>query len=177
MAVSATNLVVAPGTSGTLKITVSGSAETLAKLSITANFEKEIKRPDGNTPITWSLSSDDKDYASGQFSNIIKSLDEHANCTYDAGQTVNQVYYLRWSWPFDFYAGNNGLDTIIGYKAAGKTYEEIKNLVVGTENRTVGFICSYNADNYNNVCSTEMSFTINVAIEQIQTPPGTSSVS
>lgn len=145
---SSTGNVVAPGTTGSMTITVNGSAEVLAALEIKAESLKEIfyKKSDSDVeyyPVKWSLS---EETGGSILSNVsLKDItDELAeqNQTFDANTPYNKNYTLTWSWALD--SNNDEKDTAIGKAAAGTTEEG----------------ATINA---------EMTFKITVSIKQVQT--------
>lgn len=157
--------VVAPGTTGSMTITVSGSAEVLAKLTVTVDTGTADIALGDYKPVKWSITgtSEDNTVTDGTLEAVLNALKTDADTTsIAAGETVSKSYTISWKWAFD---GDNAKDTVIGYKAMGKTYDDIKSLTVG--DGTVVSTIVANADAYNAITTT-VSFGLSVAVEQIQ---------
>lgn len=144
--------VIAPGTSGSIQITFSGSAEVLAQLKITANLTKEISF-DNYKPVKWTItgsgiSDSNNIFTTGTNYEFTKTL--------NAGTTISElVYTISWEWDFE---NDNNKDTLIGYKANNTSYDKLPaNLKQAdvTENK------------YNDI-STTLEFNLIATIEQIQ---------
>lgn len=138
--------VVAPGTTGSMTISINGSAEVLAALEITAVGLQEIsytKDESTYNPVKWSLSeqTDGSILSNVKLSDITSKLAEQ-NKTFEANTPYNKKYTLTWSWDLD--SGNDEKDTAIGKAVAGTT-ESGATIV------------------------TEMTFSISVSVKQVQT--------
>lgn len=158
VAVNAESRVVAPGTSGSMTVTVSGSAEVLAQIKFEfSNGSKEIKFGD-YSPVKWTLKEGDKALVTkGSFADLAVKTS-----TIAAGSSLPEdgvVYTISWEWELNDSDESNKKDTIIGYKSSGTAYNYLpvylKDVVASEEN-------------YNNI-TTEMQFGLKVTIEQIQT--------
>lgn len=177
VAVSASSSVVAPGTTGSMTITVSGRAEVLAQLKISSSGD-EIRLGDYR-PIKWTLKKGDavvgtdgnklENLTLAQLNDKISQTNE--KFTPNPSTDYSVTYTLSWKWDFGSDDETNAKDTIIGYKQAGKAYNDIKDLKVGV--KVLGELVS--ADNYNKIATdnsghvvTEMSFDLTVSVEQIQ---------
>lgn len=167
---SSTANVVAPGTKGSMTISISGSAEVLAKLSITTTETPTEIHLGDYYPVVWTLTDGDKLNESGKLSTVLASL-SGTSATFDAGTSYSKTYTLSWEWALetgendDDKATNNAKDTLIGYKAAGKEYADISNTYVGSKllSEVVASVTAYNA------IVTQMSFNLQISVEQIQT--------
>lgn len=138
--------VVAPGTTGSMTISINGSAEVLAALEITAVGLQEIsytKDESTYNPVKWSLSeqTDGSILSNVKLIDITSKLAEQ-NKTFEANTSYNKKYTLTWSWDLD--SGNDEKDTAIGKAVAGTT-ESGATIV------------------------TEMTFNISVSVKQVQT--------
>lgn len=163
---SGTTNVVAPGTTGSMTISISGKAEVRAKLTISAGTAgaKEIHLDD-YLPVKWTLSDGASDVKTGKLSDIISYL-EGTSQIFEVNTTAdyNKTYTLTWKWDLDGDEATNAKDTLIGYKAATKNYDEIKDTYVG--NTKLGDVVKSSTD-YDNI-GTEMSFNLTISVEQIQ---------
>lgn len=128
---SSTNNVVAPGTSGSMTINVSGSSEVKAKLTIeVADTLKDVAltlEKDGAevtyNPIKWTLNDGTQDLVTnGTLAQIEGAL--NAETTFDPNTAINKTYTLSWAWAF---SGTSNvadvtvdqLDTALGQLANG----------------------------------------------------------
>ena len=148
--------VVAPGTMGYLTINVNGSAEVMAKLSVTLDITENI----GNgtyVPVQWALVAGNATPADDAWVTDLETLTTAAD--YTPGTTVASSYKLYWRWAFSTSTDNDKLDTVIGAKAAGKNYTEV-NAMTGLNLTSEAF------DAY----KTTVSFTATITVEQIQKP-------
>ncbi len=133
-----TTNVVAPGTSGSMTFSISGSAEVRSKIVISATegTTVQLKWTDSeNTeqtyePIKWTVTKDsgttnllsDNTYAS-----LISYLNTLTSG--ETGVTVNPTelftnagtYKISWEWKFEESDTNNGYDTILGEISNGST--------------------------------------------------------
>lgn len=169
VAVNAESSVVAPGTTGSMTISITGSAEVLAKLTIDfGNTVQEIHYGD-YYPVEWTLSEGNTKKVVGKLSDVVDYFNNDSNNPkITAGDdTFEREYTLTWEWELGSDDDTNAKDTIIGYKASGKAYNEIENSYIGT--KKLGDLVS--SDNYNTESAfivTQMSFNMTVSIEQIQ---------
>ena len=138
----ATADLVAPGTSGSMSITLSGNAEVLAALTfdVTDNsHDVLLTYGDGQTyaPIKWTLTKKVGDTtttlatANTTFA-LMKAALEAESAKVEAGTTIpTTVYTISWSWALgsaDANDQNNKLDTALGMLQAGKTADEIEEV-------------------------------------------------
>lgn len=147
--------VVAPGTSGSMTITINGSAEVNAQLVISVTEGTDIHLGE-YYPIKWTLN--EKNVSTplvneSKLSEVVSKLQEQ-NVTYEANTTIDKTYTLSWEWAID--GGDDAKDTIIGMIASGKekTSDEVKQLNGGTE--------------LTDDCVTSISFNLTVSVKQIQ---------
>lgn len=119
VAVNAAAASLAPGTSGSLVVNVSGQAEVLAKLTLAINVESNI-RVDDYYPIKWTLNNGSSDLiADATIEKLIEELGK-LSVTIDAGDSLTASYTITWEW--DFNEANQAAsikDTLIGFKSAG----------------------------------------------------------
>ena len=153
VAVKAANITVAPGTTGSMTITVSGTAEVRAQftLAIAGGYTEISATTGGGTykPVKWTLtkkvgSADPVPLvtASEDLADIADAMASE-NAEIEANTTCNTVYTLSWAWALetgaddDEKAANNKHDTAIGMyakeanltninAATGNTYTDIK---------------------------------------------------
>ncbi len=132
--------VVAPGATGSMTISVSGSAEVKSKLTITnSGITTEFGFPNYN-PIKWTLTKtapNDEGTSvtntlvdKGTLEAVLHSLESFE--TFNAGKSYDVTYTITWEWVLGSGNDTNAKDTLIGYKAAGKTYADIKDITIGT---------------------------------------------
>lgn len=170
--VVASSSVVAPGTEGSMTFEVVGFAEVEAKLKFDMTMGSEIAFG-GYKPIKWTLSS--KATADGTYANvadcadlslkdIVDKVNNLSEASIAANTNVNMYYQLSWSWAFEQGAtdaeklSNNMMDTLLGYKAAGKAWDDIKN--------QSNFSNAYNAELYNNAV-TLVDLALGITVEQV----------
>lgn len=145
--------VVAPGTSGSMTVTVNGSAEVLAKLTVTATGKDVAltKTADSSVynPVKWTVKKGETALVTdGTLTAVVEELNK-ITTEVAIGTTVNDTYTISWAWAFE--AGetdadktaNNEKDTILGQIANGQTVD------------------GYTAE-------TQLSFELTVSVEQIQ---------
>ncbi len=166
--IGSSNLILAPGTKGSMTINVVGEAEVLAELTISVKGvtdgedAQEIHLGD-YYPIVWSI-SDGTTTTTGSLDEIVTAL-QGGSAIINPGSAVDKNYTLSWSWAEETgttdeeKAENNKNDTIIGYLSAGKTIDEI-NAVYGENTIT-------DATEY----STSINMVVSVSVEQIQQRP------
>ena len=145
--------VIAPGATGSMSITINGSAEVLSKLSFSYDSDavKDISVMYGEgddaetySPIQWSLAKGDaKLVTNATLKDALAKLVDQS--TYiDAGTSMSDTYILSYSWPFSTSDENDKHDTALGLLAAGQT-----------------------VDGYTKV-SNEVQLALNVQLEQVQ---------
>lgn len=156
------NLIVAPGTGGSMTITVNGNADVLAQLSITVNDSQDVSLKENGAaynPIKWTL----KKQIGGEAETEVvkdKTLAELVtglgNCTQviKASETINNITYtISWSWALD--SVNNeydDADTVLGLAAANKVSEPSY---------------THNEKTYTEI-NTQLKLDLSVTIQQIQ---------
>lgn len=166
VAVVAENIVVAPGTSGSMTITISGTAEVRAQftLGIKAGYTEISATPDGGVaykPVKWTLVKNDGTPStlvdgSVNFADVATAI--ATNNTIEANEPCSTTYTLSWAWALETgadaaeKAANNKHDTAIGMFSNGSTLEAIKT-AIGNEYSAI---------------SKSFSFTLTASIEQIQ---------
>lgn len=170
---------VAPGTTGSMTFSIQGTAEVLAKITINvADGSTEIHVGD-YYPVKWTLQKAGVAVENGtdkKLSEIVTLLNNESK-EIEAGATTFETaveYTLSWKWDLEVgsdattKATNNAKDTLIGYKAASKTYAELSGISVGGNvlAGTGGIVTS--ETDYNNIVST-MSFNLTISVEQVQT--------
>lgn len=158
VAVKAANIVVAPGTTGSMTITVSGTAEVRAQftLAIEGVYTEISAEPDGGAeykPVKWTLTKKVGDAdpetlvnASQNFSDIADEMTSES-AVIPANTACDTVYTLSWAWALT--GGNDEADTAIGIASSTST----TSAVVGGTTYTV---------------STSFSFDLSATIQQIQ---------
>lgn len=162
--------VVAPGTTGSMTINISGKAEVNARLTIKKadDFElKEIKY-DTYNPIKWTLTDGSTTTQYATLSDVINALSGTSQVLV-AGTEYNKNYTLSWEWPLETTTtGLNGTnrnveDTLIGFKANGTSWGDISETYVGDYQ-----IGSADTEAKYNAIKTTMSFSLVVSVEQTQ---------
>ena len=149
-------LIVAPGTTGSMLITISGQAEVMAALNVTANAttgEFGIADLDYH-PIVWKVTGGSIN-TTGSLSTVLAALAGTSTTIYP-GDDEGATYTISWSWAFDSTV-NDVYDTAIGYKSAGKAYDEISQYISGAVSKT----------EYESIVS-NIEFDLSISIEQIQ---------
>jgi hypothetical protein len=150
-------LIVAPGTTGSMSIAISGQAEVMAALKVTANAttgEFGIAADLNYHPIVWTVTGGSLN-TSGSLGTVLAALAGTSTTIYP-GDNQGATYTISWSWAFDSTV-NNVYDTAIGYKSAGKEYDEISQYISGAVSKT----------EYESIVS-NIEFDLSVSIEQIQ---------
>jgi len=142
-ATGTTKNIVAPGTTGSATITVNGTAEVLAKLTISVTGTDISLTKDAATynPIKWTLNDGSSDVVSN---GTLAELNAYT-ATFAAGEEVNKTYTVTWTW-----ALNNAATGIDGLSV------DAADTMLAT-----GATTGYTA-------VTDLSFEIGATIEQIQ---------
>ena len=140
--VSASNLTLAPGTKGSLTITVSGQPEVASQLKF--DFDDtvdvtEVHYGDSYYPVVWTFKAQNNATIekTGKLSEIATYVEGLNNLVY-APNAVNlaDTYTLSWEWPFETgatpaeKAQNNLYDTYIANKAVGTSGLEVGNQTI-----------------------------------------------
>ena len=177
---------VAPGTTGSMTVSVTGSAEVAAKLTIAAgNSFNDVCIPEeknGETvvreayyPIKWTLTKKVGESATadvlvdrGSIGDFLEAIADEST-ELPAGKSVSVVYTVTWAW--DFNGGNTDAekaasinDTLIGYKTQDVPYANLANLLSPTMNTYQSLI----SETTYNAISTTLQFDLSVTVEQIQ---------
>lgn len=178
---------VAPGTTGSMTVSVTGSAEVAAKLTIEAgNSFKDVCIPEGTDgegatraayyPIKWTLAkrvgesaTDDVLVSRGSIGEFLEAIAEEST-ELKAGDSVSVVYTITWAW--DFNGDNSNADqlaaskndTLIGYKTQGVSYDKLANLLSPSMKTYKSLI----SETTYNAISTTLQFDLSVTVEQIQ---------
>ena len=124
ISVKGTNAVVAPGTKGSMTITLGGSAEVDAEVSVdvdNANLDTALKLPSlkyGSTayyPINWKVNGT----TANTPAELCAAL-EALTATYEAEGTYDATTFtVEWEWKFYVSDANDKLDTILASNANG----------------------------------------------------------
>lgn len=160
---SSTANVVAPGTSGSMTITVGGESEVLAQFKVSIAATSEIHFDD-YYPIKWKFNGNTYNNIAA-LNTALSTLTAKAQWNTDAFEFTATTYTISWEWAFN---GENDAtnvkDTLIGYKAADVTWANIKDETCATGVKYSAFTdeAKYTAINYT------MSFTLTATIEQVQ---------
>ena len=153
-------LIVAPGTSGSMTITVNGKADVLAQLSITVNDSQDVSLKENGAaynPIKWTLKDDDTAVSGVENVGLNTLVTQLGNYTSDvpAGTEYNnKTYTISWSWALD--SDNHeydDADTVLGLAAADKVSDASY---------------SHNGKTYTEI-NTQLKLDLSVTIKQIQT--------
>lgn len=168
VAVKAANITVAPGTTGSMTITVSGTAEVRAELTLSiAGGYTEISATTGGDdykPVKWTLTKKVGDAAAQTLVNASENLADvvttmtSESAVIEANTACNTVYTLTWAWALETgadaaaIAANNKHDTAIGMYAKEAN---LTNVNAATGN-------TYTAIN------PSFSFNLSATIQQIQ---------
>lgn len=147
----ATTNIVAPGTSGSMTITVGGKAEVKAKFTIAlaAGF-KEISATLSGTeylPIKWTLKKNSSEVGTYDNLSALQTALEAQSIVIEAGAaSFDATYTISWAWAFSV---NDEADTAIGIA----TNEGATTATIGTNTYTV---------------ASTLSFDLTATVEQIQ---------
>ena len=170
ISVLATDAIVAPGTNGSMEITVEGKAEVDADVTFTTGSTewKDVKLTDNTTPyypILWTLTleGESNPVTNGTLAEVesyFKTATFHYEAeNYDAADAshVNLKYTLSWNWAF-VYADtdearhiNDKYDTLLGAASANGLTESSETI-------------DGNVHNYSYV--TSISFNLGVSVTQ-----------
>ena len=160
VAVKASNVVVAPGTEGSLTFSISGTAEVLAKINLSLNSDAQdvvLKYSDSTPeyhPIKWTLKKGSTAIVENKtLSELVTAIASLEALYVEAGTSVSDTFTLTWSWAFD--GVDDTADTLLGY------------LVAGGQTLTDHATELAKVDQSNS--KTSLSFVLTVGIEQVQT--------
>lgn len=169
--------VVAPGTTGSMSVTISGYSEVLAQFKMSMECT-EIKCGD-YVPIKWTLKKgEDVIQDKVNLATFLAALEgQTAKAAWNAGTNYYQfstTYTIIWEWALS--DGNNDAektysmyDTLIGYKVAGATWDTVK-VIKGATGATFEAFATENGINYADPSNIVTSIVLNFSatIEQIQ---------
>ena len=154
------NFIVAPGTSGSMTIAISGTAEVKAQLSLKTSVTDALSEiylaSKDYHPVKWTLKNGGTELATGTLKQVLDKLSESDATVIKANEEYTKNYELSWEWPLTTGATNDIYDTMIGYKSYGRTWGEISAYLPGMT-----------SDDYDSII-TGISFNIDVTIAQIQ---------
>lgn len=162
---STTSKVVAPGTTGSMTISVDGTAEVLSQLSISV-AEGATDISCGNYhPIVWTLKKAGTTvFEKVSMADLATAL-TGANEKVESGDSYASTYTLSWEWSLtDSTANKDAMDTAIGFKAQGKSFNDT---TTGANDGISKYISGVSEADYNSI-STSFKFDITVSVEQIQ---------
>ena len=146
VAVKASGLTLAPGTSGSMTFNVNGTAEVLAKLTFEVSAASLIgidyTSAEDYYPIKWTLKKGDQVVVDNKDFDTLKSKVSEQSSNIAIGQSLEDTYTLSWVWALD---GNDAKDTLIGQHAA----ENDTTVDGGT-------------------ISSTLKFTLSIKVEQVQ---------
>lgn len=155
------NNLVAPGTTGSLTLALSGKSEVLAKVSFVASSDVKDIYVNDYYPVKWTVTeSGGSIYAGNKLSDALDCIKTSiselgTNGVIAPGTDLSKTYTLTWVWDFEGADTNHQQDTLLGLLAGCKTVEEI-NGIYGANMVTAG---KYNLS---------MLFGFTVTIEQLQ---------
>ena len=152
--------IIAPGTTGYMTISISGMAEVMAQLNISVTLDGTISDGESYKPVEWTLIKNGDNLAEATWVSDPSSLS--STQVIDAGTSVSGYYELHWRWVFSSSTDNDKKDTVIGAKVADTALADV-NAITGL---------ALTEDQYN-AYTTQISFSANITIEQIQDNPNT----
>ena len=171
-------IVVAPGTTGSMIITIQGQAEVMAKLTFKLENLVDIEY-DGYHPVKWTLKKGEDPVAGcngvslSELQTGINAFNASvSNAAIAPNTSVAGTYTLSWEWAFET-AGTpeqiaeiNAKDSLIGYSAAGVEWATIANVKCAT-GATYATFTGDSGTKYDNI-SFNISFDLSITLEQIQ---------
>lgn len=173
---SSTANVVAPGTSGSMAITVNGESQVLAQFKMTMTCT-EIECAD-YAPIKWTLKKGDgtlvaDDVTLTEFLTALNA--QTVKATWDATAEAYKfatAYTISWEWaltdPIDAATQTTCMyDTLIGYKAADAEWASVQH-VIGATGETFAAFATAEGVNYEEDIVTTMTIEFSATIEQVQ---------
>ena len=189
--VSATVVTIAPNTSGSMTISVNGSAEVLATLNLKVGEKTSHVGIKGTAegsveyrPIKWDLLDSENHSVLGEdndgtLEKALEAMNKYFTAhAIDPGTTVNDSYTLTWTWALDQEAGDNGIaganrmDTLLSYAAQGAGNYEGGNVTVtvadGVATITDNALATDEADKVTYKATTAISFDLTLSVMQIQ---------
>ncbi len=159
--------VVAPGTKGSMTISVNGVAEVLARLTFSATVSSAISF-DTYMPIQWTVSDGTTTKTGTDLKTTLESFTPAEALT--PGTEISTDYTISWEWLLDNGANadeiatNNKKDTIIGFKAAEKDWDDIDDARLADNSLVSSFTDS---TKYGEI-ETTLTFSIIVTVQQVQ---------
>ena len=100
---------VAPGTEGSLSITISGAPEVKTNIAFDVNNDYKRVYFDTYEPIVWKI-NDDICGEKGTMSEMVYDF-KNLTKTYSVGESFANTYKISWSWVFSSGDANDILDT------------------------------------------------------------------
>ena len=167
VAVNAANIVVAPGTTGSMTCSIKGTAEVLAQIVVDFDLVSDIHYKN-YYPIKWQINGAGAWYTTADLQTALDAL----STVYKPGVSdpLNIDYEIAWKWDLvDETDGLNGEnrnaeDTIIGLKANGASLEDI--------NKALGLATPLTSDDISAAnLSVTLEFSLAINVEQIQVDP------
>lgn len=164
VAVNASSATLAPGTSGSMNITVNGTAEVLAQLTFdisqTSLIGIDYTEGEDYYPIKWTLKkngvavvgADNVDFAT------LASAVANQSSKIAIGWSLSDTYTIEWVWALD--GNDDAKDTLIGMQAH---YESLEDGDDKTNYETI-----LNGVKGEATVESTLSFTLSVTVEQIQ---------
>lgn len=167
LTVKATTKTVAPGTQGSLKFTIAGSAEVRAKVAVnvadgytdvvlnyTVGEDTTVKTYD---PLKWTLKKDDVVVEGCEdltFAKLVEKLNGMTETLNPGVETsLKGVYTIEWAWAFENAANpdTNALDTLLAMHSNNNTITANGDYKVAANT------------------SVKLSFNLSISIEQVNT--------
>lgn len=176
---SDTNNRVAPGTTGSMTIKISGEAEVLAQVNLAVKdgftdvvlkYTKDGVAGTDYAPVKWSLEVKSDSLTSGAtavtdgtLAEVVAELVKVNGTKVEAGTDVNQEYVISWKWDFGTaeVTENDYLDTVLGMYA-----KDAASVNGATDNaHYVGGAAKYVAVTGTN---TQINFELTAGVTQLQ---------
>ena len=140
---------VAPGTTGSMTFTVTGTAEVKAQIKIEMKNMKDITLDYTNdgaagtqyAPVKWTLKKNNAPVPNAENVTLaVLATKLNSTETYNANTAkVEDTYTIEWTWAFSTSAENDILDTLLGMSANETTNATIEKYVTTAVNTVVGF--------------------------------------
>lgn len=129
----ATDYVLAPGTSGSTTVSLSGAPEVAVDVKFSMNVESDVQIPartqlteektlyETYSPVKYTLTdSKGTELAKGSL-NEVKAAFNGLSSQHAPNKNLSETYTIAWEWPFD---GDSDADTYLGNVAAGLITDE-----------------------------------------------------
>lgn len=154
--------VVAPGSSGSMTFSVTGTPEVRSKVSFAASGTDIMLSFKDNEvdkfyyPIMWTLSYDSTTVSRNKITDIADEIKKLGG-VYDANTKLDKTYTLEWEWAFDSNTAPNytdNRDAALGNFAAKKTGDDVDPNTADKETYTSAV--------------TEFTFNLTITVEQTQ---------